>query len=88
MPLKIMFILAFTSFADCSEAFDKLSRAFVVTFALLFKCFYLHSSEFHAQMFDKLLRALIASELAAWIMRREGVADAPSTSHITILRRY
>jgi len=62
MPLKIIFITAFTSFTDFSKAFDKLKRALTIILAFLFKCFYLHHSDLHAQMFDKLLRALMASE--------------------------
>jgi len=77
MPLKIMFITTFTSCTDFSEAFDKFRRALVIISAFLFKCSYSHSSEFHAQVFDKLLRALTTSELVAWTMRREGVDDAP-----------
>ena len=60
MPLKIMFRTAFPSFIDFSKAFDKFKRALTIIFAFLFKCSYLHSSEFHAQVFDKLLRALTA----------------------------
>ena len=64
-PLKIMFVTASNSFTDFSKAFAKFVRALVLMYAFLFKCFYLHTSEFHAQVFDKLLRALTASELAA-----------------------
>ena len=87
VPLKTTFVTAFTSFTDFSKAFDKFVRALVIISAFLFKCLYLHTSEFHAQVFDKLLRALTASELVAWTIRREGVADAPSTSRSTVLRR-
>ena len=62
MPLKTMFVTAFTSFTDFSKAFDTFVRALVIIFAFLFKCSYLHTSEFHAQVFDKLLRALTTSE--------------------------
>jgi len=62
MPLKTMFVTTFTSFTDFSMAFDKFMRALVIIPAFLFKCSYLHSYEFHAQVFDKLLRALTASE--------------------------
>jgi len=55
MPLKIMFITVFTSFTDLSKTFDKFRRALVIISAFLFKCSYSHSSEFHAQVFDKLL---------------------------------
>jgi len=62
MPLKTMFVTAFPSFTDFSKAFDKFVGALVIISAFLIKCSYLHSSEFHAQVFDKLLRALTASE--------------------------
>jgi len=87
VPLKIMFITAFTSFTDFSKAFDKFKRALTIISSFLFKCSYSHASDLHAQMFDKVLRALTTSELVAWILSLEGVADAPSTSCSTILRR-
>jgi len=62
MPLKIIFITAFHSFTDFLKAFNKFTRALAIISAFLFKCFYSHASELHAQMFDKLLRALTASE--------------------------
>ena len=62
MPLKILFITSYTFFTDFSKAFDKFRRALVTISAFLFKCSYLHRSELHAQTFDKLLRALTASE--------------------------
>ena len=62
MPLKTMFVTAFTSFTDFSKAFDKFMRALVIISAFLLKCSYLNLSEFHAQVFDKLLQAWIASE--------------------------
>ena len=62
MPLKTMFVTAFTCFTDFSKAFDKFMEALVIIPTFLFKCSYLHSSEFHAQVFDRLLRALTASE--------------------------
>jgi len=61
-PLKIIFITAFTSFTDFSKAFDKFKGALTIISAFLFKCSYSHASELHTQMFDKLLRALTASE--------------------------
>ena len=48
MPLKIIFITAFTSFTDFLKAFDKFVRALVIISAFLFECSYLHSSKFHA----------------------------------------
>jgi len=65
MPLKIMLPTAFNFSTDFTKAFDKFRRALVIISAFLFKCSHSHSSEFHAQVFDKLLRALIASELVA-----------------------
>jgi len=62
MPLKIIFITAFTSFTDFSKAFDKFRRALTIPFAFLFKCSFSHPSEFHAQVFDKLLRVLTTSD--------------------------
>ena len=55
MPLKIMFITAFTSFTDFSKAFDKFKRALMIISAFLFKSCYSCASELHAQTFDKLL---------------------------------
>ena len=69
MPLKIMLITAFNFFTDFSKAFDKFKRALMIIYAFLFRCSYLHRSKLHAQMFDKLLRALTKSELVAWILR-------------------
>ena len=65
MPLKTMFVTAFTCFTDFSKAFDKFKRALTIISAFLFRCSYSPTSEFHAQVFAKLLRALTASELAA-----------------------
>jgi len=62
MPAKIMLTTTFNFFADFSKAFDKFKRALTLIPAFLFKCSYLHWSELHAQTFDKLLRALTASE--------------------------
>jgi len=62
MPAKIMLTIVFRFFTDFSKAFDKFKRALTIISAFLFKCSYLHRSELHAQMFDKLLRALTASE--------------------------
>jgi len=62
-----MFTISFDHSTDFSEAFDKFRRALTITPTFMFGCSYLHSSELHAQVFDKLLRALTASELVAWI---------------------
>jgi len=87
MPAKIMLTTAFHFFTDFSKASNKFKRALTIISAFLFKCFYSHASELHAQVFDKLLRALTTSELVAWILSLAGVVDAPSTSRSTILRR-
>jgi len=63
MPVKIMLTTAFNFFTDFSMAFAKFRRALTIISIFLFKCSYLHPSELHAQVFDKLLRALTASEL-------------------------
>ena len=62
MPAKIMVTTAFRFFTDFTKAFDKFKRALTIISTILFKCSYSHASELHAQMFDKLLRALTASE--------------------------
>jgi len=62
MPVKILFTTAFNFFIDFSKAFDKFRRALTIISAFMFKCSYLHPSELHTQVFDKLLRALTASE--------------------------
>jgi len=87
MPAKIMLTTVFHFFTDFSKTSDKFKRALTIISAFLFKCSYSHAFELHAQVFDKLLRALTTSELVAWILSSEGVANAPSTSRSTILRR-
>ena len=69
VPGKIMFTISFDHSTDFSKAFDKFRGAVAITPAFTFGCSYLHSSEFHAQVFDKLMWALTASELVAWILR-------------------
>ena len=64
-----MFTISFDHSTDFSKAFDKFRRALTITRTFTSECSYLHSFELHAQVFDKLLRALIASELVAWILR-------------------
>jgi len=87
MPMKIMLTTAFHFFTDFSKAFDKFRRALTIISAFQFKCSYLHPSELHAQVFDRLLRALTTSKWVPRVMRRGVVGDAPSTSYRTILRR-
>jgi len=55
MPAKILFTTVFNFFTNFSKAFDKFRRALTIIPAFLFKCSYLHPSELHAQVFDKLL---------------------------------
>jgi len=69
MPRKNMLAIAFDYFIDFSKAFDKFKRALTIIPRFMFGCSYLHSSELRAQLFDKLLQALTASELVAWILR-------------------
>jgi len=58
-------------------AFDKHRRA-PIFFAMIFSVFsYLHHSEMHAQVHDKLLQTLTASELIVRVLERQEVADAP-----------
>ena len=68
MPRKIIFPFAFNHSADFSKAFDKFRRALTITPIFMLGCSYLHSSELQAQVFDKLLRALTASELAMRVL--------------------
>jgi len=60
---KIMLLSAFDFSTDFSKAFDKFKRALVIIPRCMFWCSYSHLSELHAQIYDKLLRALTASEL-------------------------
>ena len=55
MPEKIMLIIAFDYSDDFSKAFDKFRRALIDIPRFIFRFSYLHSSELHAQVFDKLL---------------------------------
>jgi len=64
-------VIAFDYSTDFSKAFDKFKRALAIIFGFMFFCFYLHSSELHAQVFDKLLQAFTTSELVAQILRYE-----------------
>jgi len=69
MPAKILFTIAFNHSTDFSKACDKFRRALSIISQFIFKCFYLHPSELHAKVFDKLLQALTASEWVPWVMR-------------------
>ena len=54
MPVKIMMTSAFNHSKDLSRAFDKFWRTLTNISRFMFKCCYSHSSELHAQVFDKL----------------------------------
>jgi len=69
MRVKIMLATECNLFTDFSKAFNKFKRALAIVSAFLFKCSYLHPSEMHAQVFDKLLQPLMASEWAPWVVR-------------------
>jgi len=64
-------IIALDYSTDFSNAFDRFRRALIIMRVFIFICSYLHSSELHAQVLDKLLRALTVFELVAWILRDE-----------------
>jgi len=55
MPTKILLTIALDFSTDFSKAFDKFRRAFIGFRRFMFKCSYSHSSELHAQVFDKLM---------------------------------
>jgi len=50
-----MLIIAFDHSTNFSMAFDEFRRALTIIPRCMFGCSYLHSSELHAQVFDKLL---------------------------------
>ena len=64
-----MLTIAFDYSTDFSNAFDTFRRVLAIIHRFMFGCSYLHPSELRAQVFDKLLRALMAFELVAWILR-------------------
>jgi len=55
MLVKIMLTTTFDYSADFFKAFDKFTRALNIIPQFMFKCSYSHSSELHAQVFDKLV---------------------------------
>ena len=55
--------------SDFSKAFAMFGRALILICVFIFVCFYLNLSELHVQVFDKLIRALIASDLVARILK-------------------
>jgi len=66
---KIILTIAFDYSTDFSKAFDKFRRALTVIPGFMFMRSYLHSSQWHAPVFDKLLRALTTFELVARILK-------------------
>ena len=52
---KIVLTTAFDYSSDFSKAFVVFKRALILTRVFIFVCSYLHSSELHAQVFDKLM---------------------------------
>ena len=86
MPRKILWTTFVDPSFDFSKAYDTIMRALTLI-AVSFSVFsYIHHSRLHAGVYDRLLRALTASESYPWILGLEGVADAPSTSLSIILR--
>ena len=68
MPGEIALIIAFDYSADFSKAFDEFKRALTLLTPSLPVLSYLHHSEIHGAMHDKLLRALTASELMSRVL--------------------
>jgi len=67
--VKIMSTIAFDYSTAFSKAFSKFRGVLIVIRGFMFVCSYVHSSELHAQVFDKLIRALTVSKMVAWILR-------------------
>jgi len=76
-PRKIMWTPFFTFSFDFSMAFALLTRALIFLIMFIVKLSQHHTSEPHTVEFDKFLRALTASNLRAWVVKCDGVADAP-----------
>ena len=68
MPVKIFFTIPFNHCTDFSKACDKSRRTLTIISRFMFKSSYSHLSELHTQVFDKLLRALTASELGTRVL--------------------
>jgi len=68
MPRKIDYTTFFDYSLYFSMAFDKCKRAFTFFAMILIVFSYLHHSEMHAQVHDKLLRVLTASELMTRVL--------------------
>ena len=71
VPRKILWSPFFTHTSDFSLAFDVSTRTLLLFASLLYLFSYLHHSEMHAQAHDKLLRALMASELATHVLNAD-----------------
>ena len=69
MPRKIEWTTFFDNDFDFSMAFDEFKRALTLFAPSLLVFSYLHHLEMHAQAYDKLLKALTASELTTRILR-------------------
>ena len=69
MLVKIMLTTDFDFSTDFSKAIDKFRRALTIIPRFMFKCSYSHPFEMHAIVHDKLLRALMASELKLQLLR-------------------
>jgi len=62
MPKSIVLLSLPHYFADYSKAFDKLKRALRIIIVFIFMFSYQQLFELYGQVYDKLLRALTASE--------------------------
>jgi len=67
--MKIISTIAFDFSTNFLKAIDKFGKALTVIPRFMFKCSYSRSFELLAQAYDKLLRALAASELKARVLR-------------------
>ena len=70
LPRKIMWTTVFDHSFDFSEACIKFMRALTIVDVNLLVFSYLHSSEMHALVYGKLLRALIVSEWSDLILNK------------------
>jgi len=68
MPRKIIWSTFFDSNFDFSMAFSKFKRPLTFLASSFVVLSYLHHSEMHVVTYDKLLRALIASESKTRLM--------------------
>ena len=68
---KNMLTVAFNYSTNFSKAFDKFRRALTIISRFIFTHSYLHPFKLHAQVYDKLLRALTASKLGTHVLSDE-----------------